>query len=544
MRRDLFTLFLHPVTQIKLFADYLKRLIDNLCRVLISPGLNSQVKEALLFGFQLDDHVPTLPVKQSCVNGNKSPPISVLLRMSILEDLRFGFRTLIKNPGFTAVAVTALALGIGVNATVFSLANAVLFKNLPFPNSDQILYIMSTNPTKPHWWSGFSYLDYLDLKGQLKSFDAVGASTQVSANISDHTASPESYRGARITANTFSLLGQKPIAGRDFTAADEQPGAAPVAILSYKVWQNRYGRDLSVIGRTVRIDEEPTTIIGVMPSKLDFPRETEVWKPLIPTDNYKKRENRPFTLYGHVAKGASIKSSTAEVGTVMKRISTEYPITNKDIGGRVIDYNEYFAGNESEIRIVFLAMLGAVGFVLLIACANVANLQLARAVSRMREISIRVALGAGRWRIVRQLLIESLMLSAAGGAIGLLLALWGIRGFDAAVAPTGKPESLDFTMDFRALLYFGAITIGTGLLFGLAPALRLSETRRQYRAQRWSPWVERRRTRQVFIGTPGRRRNGAGRRSARGRGAHDAQFHERLPLYAGNQFLQYPRHGD
>jgi putative ABC transport system permease protein len=393
--------------------------------------------------------------------------------MSLLEDVRFGLRTLAKNPGFTAVAVTALALGIGVNAAVFSLANAVLFKNLPFANSDHVLYIVSTNPTKPHWWNTFSYPDYLELRTQLKSFDALGASTGSGANISDRTTSPEEYHGARISANTFALLGQKPIAGRDFTPADEQSGAAPVAILSYRVWENRYGKDASVIGRSVRIEGVPTTIIGVMPALLDFPRETEVWKPLIPTDDSMKRENRGFTVYGHVSDPSVIKTATAEVATVMKRIATENPITNKDISGRVIDYNEYFAGNESDVKIVFLAMLGAVGFVLLIACANVANLQLARAVSRTREISIRVALGAGRWRIIRQLLVESLMLSIAGGAIGWMLALWGIRVFDNAV--TLKPPSLDFTMDLRAMLYLAAITIGTGLLFGLAPALRLSK---------------------------------------------------------------------
>jgi predicted permease len=396
--------------------------------------------------------------------------------MSILEDIRFGLRTLSKNPGFTTVAITALALGIGVNATVFSLANAVLFKNLPFANSDQILYIVSTNATKPHSNRAFSYPNFRDLRAQVKSFDAVGASTEVSANISDHTASPEGYHGARVTANMFSVIGQKPIAGRDFGPADEQPGSPPVAILSYKVWENRYGKDLSVIGRTVRIDEEPTTIVGVMPARLDFPRETEIWKPLILKDEYEKRENRRFTVFGHLAPNTSIKTASAEVGTIAQRLAAAYPIENKDIGGRVIDYNDYFAGEgDGEIKIIFLAMLGAVGFVLLIACANVANLQLARAVSRMREISIRVALGAGRWRIIRQLLIESLMLSIAGGAIGWMLAIWGIRVFDNAVAATGKPPSLDFTMDLRALLYLAAITIGTGLLFGLAPALRLSK---------------------------------------------------------------------
>jgi predicted permease len=396
--------------------------------------------------------------------------------MSIFEDVRFGLRTLAKNPGFTTVAITALALGIGVNATVFSLANAVLFKNLPFANSDQILYIVTTNPTKAHWWWAFSYPDFRVLKDQLKSFEEIGASAQVSANISDRTASPEGYHGARISVNTFSLLGQKPIAGRDFVPADQEPGAAPVAILGYKVWENRYGKDPSVVGRSVRLDEVPTTIIGVMPPRLDFPRETEVWKPLTPSAaDYDKRENRQFILFGRLAPHSRMKAAAAEADTIMKRLAVEYPITNKDIGARVIDYNDIFSGNENDIRMVFLAMLGAVGFVLLIACANVANLQLARAVSRMREISIRVALGAGRWRIVRQLLIESLMLSIAGGAIGFLLAIWGVRMFDAAVSAQGKPESLDFTMDLHALLYIAAISIGTGLVFGLAPALRLSK---------------------------------------------------------------------
>jgi predicted permease len=395
--------------------------------------------------------------------------------MSLLEDLRFGFRNLSKNPGFTAVAITALALGIGVNATVFSLSNAVLFKNLPFANSDHVLYLITTNSTKPRWYNAFSYPDFLELRAQLKSFDAVGASMQVSANISDHTASPEGYNGARVSANTFSLIGQKPIAGRDFLPSDEQPGAAPVAILSYKVWENRYGKDLSVVGRTVRIDEEPTVIIGVMPARLGFPRETEVWNPLVLKDEYMKRENRRFTLYGHVANPSILKSASTEVNTVMQRIAAAYPITNKNIGGRVIDYNDFFGGSgDGEVKIVFTAMLGAVGFVLLIACANVANLQLGRAVSRTREISIRVALGAGRWRIIRQLLVESLILSVAGGLIGWMLAIWGIRTFDNAVIANGKPQSLDFSMDVRALIYLAVITIGTGLLFGLAPALRLS----------------------------------------------------------------------
>ena len=396
--------------------------------------------------------------------------------MGLFEDIRFGLRTIAKNPGFAAVAVSALALGIGVNATVFSLANGVLFKNLPFANSDQILYVISKNVGKPRWARTMSYPDFLDYKAQAKSFDGIGAASEASANISDQTASPEAYHGARVTANIFKVIGQKPVAGRDFEPTDEQPGAPPVAILSYKVWENRYGKDRSVIGRTVRIDEVPTMIIGVMAPHLDFPREMEVWKPLIPNEEQKKRQSRWFYVFGHIAPGTSLRSASVEAATIMKRLEAEYPLTNKDVSAEVIDYNEFFAGEGGgEIKTVFLAMLGAVGFVLLIACANVANMQLARAIGRMREISIRMALGAGRWRVIRQLLIESVMLSIVGGLIGWMLAVWGIRTFDNAVIPTGKPPSIDFSMDVRALIYLAAITIGTGLLFGLAPALRLSK---------------------------------------------------------------------
>ena len=419
------------------------------------------------------NHCPPYENKGQVLATEQIPAALRNANMPLFEDVRFGLRTLAKSPGFTAVAITALALGIGVNATVFSLANAVLFKNLPFANSDRVLYIVTHTPGHTNW-RGSSIPDFRDIASQVRAFDAVGASTQDSANLTDQSTAPEVFKGAAITPNTFALIGQKPILGRDFTASDAGADAPRAAILSYKVWQNRYGKDPGVIGRVVRLDEQPTTIIGVMSARLDFPREAELWTPLIPEAAAEKRSNRHFTLYGHLAPGANLKQANAEVAGIMQRLAAAYPETNKDFTGGVIDYNEFFAGNESGIKIIFLAMLGAVGFVLLIACANVANMQLARAVGRAREVSIRVALGSGRWRIIRQLLVESVMLSAAGGAIGGLLAIWGIRAFDAAVTHTGKPEALDFSMDVRALLYLAAITIGTGIVFGLAPALRLS----------------------------------------------------------------------
>ena len=391
---------------------------------------------------------------------------------TLWQDIKFAFRTLARNPGFTAVAVLTLSLGLGANATVFTLANAVLYKNLPFANSDRILYISSINRTNGES-DDISYPDFLDYRSQSKSFDGIAAFTGISADLSDKTGNPQRYRGNRISVQTFSVIGQKPYVGRDFVSDDERIGAAPIAIISFGLWENRYARNLATIGESVRINEVPTTIVGVMPRGFMFPGETDVWLPLIPKDDFQKRENRSVTLAGRLAEGAKISSARAEMETVARRLAAAYPASNKDFGVQVQSFNDF--ANGGPIKIVFLAMLGAVGFVLLIACANVANLLLARAVGRSREISIRTALGASRWRVVRQLLVESVILSVAGGALGWVASIWGIRAFDAAVTPNGKPAFIVFSVDYRVILYIAAITLGTGILFGMAPALRLSK---------------------------------------------------------------------
>jgi putative ABC transport system permease protein len=390
---------------------------------------------------------------------------------TLWQDIRFALRTLRKSPGFTAVAVFVITLGIGINATVFTLANAVLFKNLPFDNSDHILYIEALNRTNGDT-DDISYPDFRDYRSQVKSFDGLGAMSGTSADISDKTGTPERYHGYFLSANSFSLIGQKPVAGRDFLPEDERPGAPPVAILSYGLWETRYAKDPGVIGRSIRLNEKPTVIIGVMAPGLQFPNNADLWMPLIPTTEMEKREFRNFTLFGRLARNSNLKSAGIEMDTLSRRLSTEYSATNKDFGVTVKNFNDF--ANGGKIRVVFVAMLGAVGFVLLIACANVANLMLGRAVGRSREISIRTALGASRWRIIRQLLVESVIISIVGGALGWLIALWGIRVFDSAVSPLGKPPFIIFTADYTVLAYIAAITLGTGILFGLAPALRLS----------------------------------------------------------------------
>ena len=346
------------------------------------------------------------------------------------------------------------------------------FKNLPFDQSDRIFYITSTNPTNPRQARGISYPDYRDFRDQVKSFEALGAANVTAVNVSDQTSLPELLHGSSMTVNGFSVIGQKPLQGRDFTAADAHPGAPSVAILAYQVWENRYGK-ANVIGKTIRVNEVPTVIVGVMARGMNFPEEADLWTPLIGNDE--KRGNRELLVFGRLADHASLASANAEITIVARRLATEYSITNKDVGAKIQNFNDYHMGGEGLLKLIFLALLGAVGFVLLIACANVANMQLARAVTRSREISVRVALGAGRWRVIRQLLVESVMVSIVGGALGWLLSLWGVRAFDAAVAGTGKPSYIDFSMDYRVLAYLAAITIGTGILFGLAPALRLAQ---------------------------------------------------------------------
>jgi len=392
---------------------------------------------------------------------------------SFLQDVRYGIRTLLKNPTFTAIAVLALTLGIGANATVITLANSVLFKNLPFADSDRVLYVSGVARSDSQNSFGISLPDYRDFAAQTRSFQSLGAYTGSSANLTDASGFPTEYRATQMTANGFSVIGQTPIIGRGFLPTDAQFGAAPVAILGYGIWETRYAKDPSIVGKAIRLNEISTVVIGLMPRGLIFPGETALWLPLVSTPDLERRQSHPLRLFGHLAPDANIKTADAEMNAIARRLESAYPATNKDKAILVQTFND--AQFNGRIRIVFLALLGAVGFVLLIACANVANLLLARAVSRSREISIRVALGASRWRVVRQLLIESVMLSAVGGIFGSVFAFWGVRIFDRAVIPTGKPAFLIFTMDYHVLAYIAAITLGTGVLFGLAPALRLSK---------------------------------------------------------------------
>ena len=352
----------------------------------------------------------------------------------MLQDLRFTFRLLLKERWFSAAAIVALALGIGVNAVGFTLVHAAFLRGLPFDGADQ-LFVLT-------WQSragrrNVSHAEYRDWREQNRSFEGLAAYRSDSMNVSDSRALPEQARGTRMTANAFELLRQAPLLGRGFTNGDDQIGAEPVAVISYTFWKNRYGANPDVVGTPIRVDGQPATIVGVMPAGMRFPDNTEVWLPAIPAAG-EPRDRRSLNVFGRLKSNLARVEAQTEMNGIAERLTAAYPDINKGlIGIRVETFTERYVGGAA--RTMFLVIMGAVGFVLLIACANVANLLLSRSANRAREVAVRAALGATRWRIVRQLLVESLALAFIGGSLGLLLANFGVQAFDAAVSDPGKP---------------------------------------------------------------------------------------------------------
>jgi predicted permease len=388
------------------------------------------------------------------------------------NDIRFALRVILSHRWFSAAVVATLALGIGLNTMVFTLVNAVLFKPVPVPGGARLVAVRDRNLTQSDDSMRVSYPDFRDYRAQSSSFESLEAATDEEGTVSENSKAPEAFRMERTSTGLFDMLHISPTLGRGFVPADGNPGAAPVLLIGYGIWKERYGSSPSVIGRAVRVNEKPATIIGVMPDGFKFPSNVDMWMPLIPTPELESRTERPLQLFAMLKPGTSKAQAQAELDGIAARIAVQFPNTDKDIGVTVRTFHEQYNGGG--IRMVFLLMLGAVGFVLLIACANVANMMLSRALGRQREMSIRSALGATRWRMMRQLLIESVLLSVMGGACGLALAVVGVHWFGLSVANVGKPYWIQFTVDYQVCGYFAALCILSGLLFGIAPALRSS----------------------------------------------------------------------
>ncbi len=392
----------------------------------------------------------------------------------MFQDLRHAFRTLIANPGFTAVAVICLSLGIGVNGAIFSIVDGVLLQPYPYPEADRLVVLNGTNPKQHVNRSGVSYPDLKDWREQATSFAGLAAFQNRSLTIADGATEPERYRGAAVSSNLFGLLGTLPSLGRDFGPDDDRPGAEPVAVLSDEVWKRRYSADPSVIGRAVSVNGRPHTVIGVMPEGFKFPETQQLWVPLAPYEEKSGRDARSNQVFARLKPGVTLPQARADLEAVTSRLAATYPNVSDGWGAVVRPLREWMLPGTVELMI--LTMMSAVTLVLLIACANVANLLLARASVRHREISIRTALGAGRWRIVRQLLTEAVLIGLASAPLGVLLARVGLLLIDAGIPPDSIPYFIHWRLDGRTLAYTIAVSVLTGVVFGLVPAFQAART--------------------------------------------------------------------
>jgi len=393
---------------------------------------------------------------------------------NLLPDLRFGFRLIRKNPGFAAIAILVLGLGIGANTAIFSVVNGVLLRPLPYPQPDRLVRVWHTPPAKSFpGMTRFSVsaANFVDWKAESRSFDGLAMYNFTHATMTGGN-QPQVVRITRVTDGFFGVFRMQPMLGKTFTADEDQTGRGHVLILSNSFWKSQFGGDAGIVGRKINFEDESYTVVGVAPSSFRYPEWAQAWAPMAWTDKEKAvRGEHHSGVVGRLKGGVDLKQAQAEMDAISARLADEYPEDDKGWGAVVVPLHDALVG---DVRPALLVLLGAVGFVLLIACANVANLLLAKTLARQKEAAIRAVLGASGGRIVRQILVETVLLSAAGGALGFALAHFGVSAI-AAFLGDNLPQSMDIAPDATVLAFTILVSLVIGIAAGVVPAWRLTK---------------------------------------------------------------------